>query len=321
MQTDKKLFSALARSAGVSNNAPNVWQPIPDLRRADADVSVVFLSQNSMKYLQPVDDPFFGAHRRNEESGTVTYAADEITTVMGCAEQYQLRNPVNNRVSEFTSATLLKNSRANLTLSPIQIATFDRLVAGSVSSHLEFSVAAIGTEMLKARDRIYEDLVALSMPPNQWQEELKLWFSTSLARLQGEVLSFVVKDIDGLAPYAAPSEPTWISSFEAVCNNQIIRNMGGYQSFSMLGIILIIVLGVIIVITSLCIDSAVGLLRRRFGWQVYKETDWRLDFMLQQQRLAFESGNQAVWVGQDETIPVTEHSTPLQRVRRKWSDQ
>ncbi|KAL6409960.1 hypothetical protein AUP68_06367 [Ilyonectria robusta] len=40
------------------------WNPIPEFNWTDADVSVFFLSQNAIAYLEPVYDPFFSASQR-----------------------------------------------------------------------------------------------------------------------------------------------------------------------------------------------------------------------------------------------------------------
>lgn len=124
--------------------------------------------------------------------------------------------------------------------------------------------------------------------------------------MQSNVLSYISKDIAGLAPYAALEEPTWIWKLNETCQEQTIRNLGGVQTFSVLGIGIIVGVRSFIVGLSLVLDWLVGLVQRRTGWQKHKEMAWVLDGMLQQQRLAFEGdGYEKVWLKREGTVPVT----------------
>lgn len=68
----------------------------------------------------------------------------------------------------------------------------------------------------------------------------------------------------------------------------MIRNISGFQNFSLLGVTIILVIGGVLVILGSVIDIVVGLaqkwiLRRHFG-----RLSWVSDGYLQLQRLAYE---------------------------------
>ena len=64
------------------------WTPIDELNRTDADVSVPFLTSNSIIYNEPVDDDLFSAHQPANLTEP-SYSPDVEVTAMGCTEQFQ----------------------------------------------------------------------------------------------------------------------------------------------------------------------------------------------------------------------------------------
>src|SRR6266487_114263 len=75
------------------------FTPIPEIARDDADVSLIFLTQNSLAYTNPVDDPFFAAHETHTPHEVVPgdinplYCSDNLVSVMGCMDQHRICNP------------------------------------------------------------------------------------------------------------------------------------------------------------------------------------------------------------------------------------
>ena len=64
---------------------------------------------------------------------------------------------------------------------------------------------------------------------------------------------------------------------QRLCRSQLIRNSVAVQSFSMLGIILILTLGGFIFILSITMESTVGGLQRRLGLGEYRRVQWVMD--------------------------------------------
>lgn len=65
---------------------------LPEMESNNSDLVLVGISANSLTYDQPVNDPFFSAHRAevryysNQNNETV-YLADRNSAVMGCQER------------------------------------------------------------------------------------------------------------------------------------------------------------------------------------------------------------------------------------------
>jgi hypothetical protein len=129
------------------------------------------------------------------------------------------------------------------------------------------SVEGMQTVALKAQELVYM-LLSPGLPSNQWQIEVGGWFDTALAGLQYLVLSFINKNLDGLASWATVEFPnTNISEHRAMCDQQIMCNIGAYQSFSVLGLGIILGVGVFIIVVNLPVEGCVGWFQKR-GWVI-----------------------------------------------------
>lgn len=70
----------------------NVIDPLPALKRSDADLSLMAISKNIVRFAEPISDPVFAAHRVYHPSNVsgsdeTYYLSDEPIKVIGCAEQ------------------------------------------------------------------------------------------------------------------------------------------------------------------------------------------------------------------------------------------
>ncbi|KAJ6781505.1 hypothetical protein PWT90_08091 [Aphanocladium album] len=92
------------RSAyGNDRSKISVWLPIPELSQTNADMSIYFLSQNALFYLDPVYDKWFsanGTYSMPLDDGNVT-SADYLVNTLVCAEQYSLCNPTTSQCTPF----------------------------------------------------------------------------------------------------------------------------------------------------------------------------------------------------------------------------
>lgn len=64
---------------------------------------------------------------------------------------------------------------------------------------------------------------------------------------------------------------------QRLCQSQLIRGSGQVQSFSMLGIVLILTLGGLILILSVTMESTVGALQGRLGVGQHRRMEWLMD--------------------------------------------
>ena len=283
------------------------WNPIPALNRTDADVSLYFLASNGIYYRSPVHDPFYNATEQFHEftvdgRNQTFYTTGKYASVLGCAEQYQIFNPATQKCSELTAPSLgFQKEMLKIGLNDVQVITAKRIwdtLIGTVYSYVETR----GASALRASETV-NTLMQNGLPDNQWTIEVSSWFEVSLARLQEQTVRYAtgpsyMSDILDLIRPANQDE--W-----NMCKNQIIRSQGDTISFSMLGVSIILIIGSILIIMSLMIDTLVGSIRRRFHRKEFKSLQWTLDEKLQLQRLAYEEAGQGEWTGCADPVPVT----------------
>ncbi|KAK4463684.1 hypothetical protein QBC42DRAFT_323869 [Cladorrhinum samala] len=321
--TQNANFPSFTSVAFEANVVPG-WLPIADLNRTDADVTLLALNQNSMIHPSPVDDPFFAAHRRQGPvpgilNGGNFYTADNITAFMGCAEQFELRNNANNVSTALSSYIAVANQRNNIGLTETQSEISLRLLSPVYQSLIGRGMYTGQGDVLRASQSAWLTVMSAALPADQWQVELRGWFEHALAMHQLEAMSFASKDVDGLSPYGQVVQYNKSSITNKLCGAQIMRNTGGYQSFSALGLGLIGAVGVLIAVVSWVLESAVAAVRakRGRGEDYYKSVAWRMDSMFDQQRLAFGAGirdtGDVEWDKIGSGVPVTKRGEVFRR--------
>jgi hypothetical protein len=103
--------------------------------------------------------------------------------------------------------------------------------------------------------------ISSPIPANQWQIEVSLWFSTCLAKEQQWAVewatapTFIDFAPQGNTTGAFTTNPPTDAAAKQQCRQQLVHNAGGYQSFSVLGIALILALGGLIIVTGLTVDT------------------------------------------------------------------
>jgi hypothetical protein len=133
-------------------------------------------------------------------------------------------------------------------------------------------------------------------PVNQWQVEAATWFATCLAKEQFWAIEWATQPRNFPAPVPG-EDPGWTytpattDTALAQCRNQLMRSnlSSGYQSFSVLGLGLILVIGVIIILVALLVDSIAGscCTHSRFDSSRYKREQWEAEETLALHRAAY----------------------------------
>lgn len=68
---------------------------------------------------------------------------------------------------------------------------------------------------------------------------------------------------------------------QRLCHSQTFRSSGEVQSFSLLGIVIILSVGGLIILVSLWLETVVGWVQRRWGRGEAKRSQWENDEKLQ----------------------------------------
>lgn len=171
------------------------YLPIPELQHPAADVTLVFLSANDIRFVKPSDDSMYSAHLNAGSSlskNISAYFRDDPVRVLGCISQYQYCNPTLERDITCTPLDGIMRVQAlaqSLWQTEKQKALFNW--SASQIQHdaigLPEVLRSLGVSSLTARHKLLGGVQG-PLPSNQWQLEVKHWFTTVLADLQRSVV-------------------------------------------------------------------------------------------------------------------------------------
>jgi len=275
------------------------------LRRKDADTNLLFLTNFNL-YSGPVYDPWFSAHEGSAFTSTdhALYQPNRLVSVLGCIEQHQYCNV--NLPSAVGCTTLngldeLQQDLSNLKLNEQQSLTLQHLFKATSNNTLSMLLSSLGSSSLLAENsRTYA--LSAPLPSNQWHLEVTNWFDIMMARLKSQVVGYVTGpsnpgDVHYLEKPSTPEE-------QSMCMDQkVIRT--DYASFSIFGLTMILVLGSLIIVINLTLETLAGAIQKRTSKGEYRQLEWGLTETLQLQRLAYEGRDIGTWKGAVNEIPVT----------------
>ncbi|KAG9238377.1 hypothetical protein BJ875DRAFT_513005 [Amylocarpus encephaloides] len=271
----------------------NTWQPIPEFMRTDADVTIFFLAQNTIKYTHPNSDPMFSASSRyddgTEHSSTyqAPFDSDRYLTAVGCIDQYQFCNPAQANSNGARCGPIEPYLRLNETVKSLgfndnQLATAEILLQSTLGMS---RVATTGT-VLKAENTVYQLRQEARLPANQWQIEVAGWFAYVLAALQQNVVDYSSGPKNITEQGGILRTPTSLAE-KAACRRQMVRNAHGYQNFSMVGVVVIVILSSVLIFLGWTVDTLFGVMQSILQHHHARLT-WIEDGYLQLQRMAYE---------------------------------
>jgi hypothetical protein len=151
----------------------NAWTPNATFAtKTDADVSLLFLTPNTISYSFPVQDPWFLAGDSynlppvNGETLNLYTSAFFINT-MGCVEQHRFCNPSNSRCSPFASHLNTADLLTTVGFNPTQLATAERITTNLEMSSIFNSVNGRRAAALLASQTVSELLQTKFLPVDQ----------------------------------------------------------------------------------------------------------------------------------------------------------
>jgi hypothetical protein len=338
-----RSFVILLTSAStLSHNATgrSQWTPVFNISRTDADVTIVFVAPNAIKYREPVIDPFFKAIYPTTEltvaEGNITvYNPYDQVNVMGCVEQYQICRE-EDYCTNLGGQEALGEEILSLGLNAAQFVTAQRMIYMINYANTYSSINGIGPDALKVWSQVY-GFVAPGLPQNQWKIEVEGWFETTLAKWQAFMVEFAANTAN-LGPHGHVGFPVTNSTLDFVwraqCQNQKVSNVGAYQNVSVFGFAFIWAVGGFLVVLSWSLKWCISMERdqreKRFKpdrsskiqptWRQQnpkssaRRIAWNIDGTLQQNRLALRSVGYNELKGGRDDVPYLDEMTdiPLQ---------
>ncbi|KAK0884416.1 hypothetical protein LTR87_001758 [Friedmanniomyces endolithicus] len=271
----------LAPLTDTSNSLDSGFlEPITQLQQNGSGLVLLFLAQDPI-YVGAVNDPWFGG-----EYGLYNSTLEEslpmkpMVTVLGCVESQQFCNaqhPDGPACAAFQTSDSDNGASwlSELSLNAKQNMTARRIFTALSGANLYIVTTQLGANsMLVSTNTLFR--AALSLPPNQWELEVESWFATGLAALQRRISKYVTGEgyevsADSTASGYAISPPA--ADEQWMCENQITHRTD-YSSFSVLGLCLIIVPGLIIIAINLALVPVVHRLQPHTDLNTMRQLEW-----------------------------------------------
>lgn len=172
------------------------------------------------------------------------------------------------------------------------------------------SLAGRGAGALLASEKVTEHIQGF-LPSNQWATEVKNWFAISLTKLQYALVEYPTGPNSPLTDnLALKTLPT--SEYQNLCRSMKVPNPGKHKSFAVLALVIVLIGGGIIIITSIILEPVTNYIYSNWVTKhQFRRRQWMLDGKLQLQRMAYEHFGVGSWVNKHTSIPVTTETTKI----------
>lgn len=314
-------YTFSTRTSYAKNFLESGFFPVSSLNRTDADVTLLILN-NRVAYTGEVMDPLYRANLQIGGNRLAdAWMSNSTLTGLACTEQYQFCNPSHSDASasctemasmyDFDIAT----PPSALKLSSRQAAVYRILRSMIYFMRMNMVVEFLKNEILVASKLVYGSFgISTPLSDTQWHIEVANIHNTSLAGLQSNAIAHAANPSaiirSGLNLLDHIDVETDPDSLE-LCKNQRVK-VTTYSSFSMLGILIILVVSAIIILTDIYLPLIVS--RSSSAMTRYSTlngdherlSSWDEDDVLQIQRQALEARGVGPWKdGGTSKIPVT----------------
>ncbi|THX66567.1 hypothetical protein D6C98_02783 [Aureobasidium pullulans] len=299
------------------------WQPVDDLDRADADTSIFFLNQNSIRYNTPVFDPMFETGPVEDAAGGDQNVGYYYTTVLSCIDQHQFCSPsiqgsqgsqgAAKTCTPLTNYVDAISNLSTLSLTEKQAAASSRITRVLKYLDMHYAVYGRGASALRANELVRHGDQALggatlitspSLPANHWQTEVDLWFGVTMARLQQAVIDYATGPSDlGSDGTVIPPTP---GADQALCHEQRVPKKSGYQNFSILAILIVVFACTLLIALGFAVPALCARFQKARNEGSRPRLAWILDYTLQLHRMAQEGRGwgDGIWKSCGGSVPI-----------------
>ncbi|KXJ86390.1 hypothetical protein Micbo1qcDRAFT_236925 [Microdochium bolleyi] len=252
------------------------WRPIKGIARKDAELGVVFFSQNGVTYTSPVNDPFFISNIARNFTESSRYKSDWFVRILICAEQFRwcASSDDAGACTEWGNQRRLwdeaMGKRTTLPWNAAQRATAARIAFPTssisiVDSAVNLNSAGKFPNPLFASNKVRFNLLSSGLPDDQWHKEVSGWFETALADYQATTDEYARKSsgldaFNVLSPFTDADElitkrgftHDMMPTLQAQCAEQLVDDTAHVQNFNVVAVIIIIAVSAALVVVSSC---------------------------------------------------------------------
>ncbi|KAK4185483.1 hypothetical protein QBC35DRAFT_516876 [Podospora australis] len=339
LQSHEQQYTLSSKTAAPYNGSymtegySGSFTPISELQRLDADTDIIFLSPNLIRFVAPTQDLWYNSSqdidlyvRSTTTNPLLTvsrkaWLAAEAASPMGCTRQIQLCfpniksangqdshcTPLSSTADVFDKVAAIQGMDNSTTERVAWVV--DRLALGwSSTSRLIYK---LGEQMLTSQYTLDAGSQG-ELPNNQWQRDVVYWNAASLAMMQQAIVSTVIGDTPSYPDENGPLRlvgPSTDIEREMCASQKIISPQ--HVSFSVFGLGVIGVFGLITIIVSVSLESLTTFLQKRFKKSTYAQLEWHATGTLQLQRMAQEELGIGAWSKCNDVVPVSQDNIIL----------
>ena len=243
-------------------------------------------------YEQQVDDPWFSAHAEYLFENPIPflhkrYARDTAISTLGCVELYQVCTD-NKTCTPLLGFDQVQNTKLlSSGLSPHQNATLGRVIRANSDASIHNVVDSLSRTTTPMLASGYATggksglVISRALPNDQWKTEVQYWHSVAMAHFQRSLTQWATGEVAAQPQYLLPpkeEQDVWF------CDSLVVPSLI-YQSFSVLAIIIIIVIGLLVIVASFNVESLAALIRKCRRRPALRKQTWNDDYMLGMKRL------------------------------------
>jgi hypothetical protein len=307
--------------AGPGTSSGDMWRPYPEFRLNDKDLTVALIIFNNVMYDQETYDPVFSADGTYQVSrGNLELnLPDHWFSAIACADQLRICDPnTRGACSPLTGGFLVRPMGLGLTEK--QEATAERIIDARLHSTIFDVIYQQGGNALMASDLLSGLITSPPLPRNQWILETTKWFQTAMANVQYRIVEFPNNawDTDTNDGVDVVQPEDWFNfssnAMRELCSQQFVRSTDEYQTFSLEGIVIVIVISIVLIVVSCALEWCVFRPKRRRypeGSRRYKRLAYAADGQLQLLRVVLEKEGFGDWEDKLEDTPFRIPKDPL----------
>lgn len=273
----------------------------------------MFVESNGVVYPDPVLDPVFRAGLFDKDAISLStgytanvtwYSASYLVSPVVCRDQHQFCLGKSNETCTPFSAITSDLIDEVTKLQGVQIAqalTASRLSIAVTSAKLSNVVGSRGSNSLLAARTVNGYFQTAQLSEDHWVDEVKNWFSISLAALQAVALEYATGPDD---PYfdaylKTPAEDIQKSQ----CDRQRVRDAQGYVNYDMKGLIVLVVVGAALAFFGLIFETLMSYATRLNHRWKDSWAAWLADGIYHIHMTALESKGVKGWHDRNKVVP------------------
>lgn len=304
-----------------NNDTYSNFRPISLLQREDADVTLLAATMGAW-FEEPINDLFYQANTPYQDPATDApyYISAGNMSMMGCTEQHQFCLKVEPGGIGRKCTKLQGYSDAGDAFGPgdkEQWEVANWLYYTILNNRLSDMARDLSGDALLANLYVGtgHSTISAQLPQGQWQQEIVGWHEFIMARMQKLIVEIVAgpqidntlgNATDEFKKYVTPFTKEELGGYDVCSNIKVVD--ANFYSWNIVGVVVVIIVGILIILTSLFIEPVTGYFQRRTGRGEHKHQDWVEDHVVHIQRHAFEkSVGHVPWTGHEKDVPTTEN--------------